>query len=139
MSKEEFPSFDKLLNSNWDYVYSYLLKKTSNKYISEEITIQSFSKAFEKIKTYNPKYNFKTWLISIAKNTYSDYLKKKKLLYKEVNSKKIENIDDLANYITDDFNMQTFQQGNTKLIEELGNQTLTNTIKNINNHILNEI
>ena len=35
--------------------------------------------------------------------------------------------------------MQTFQQGNTKLIEELGNQTLTNTIKNINNHILNEI
>ena len=50
MSKEEFPSFDKLLNSNWDYVYSYLLKKTSNKYISEEITIQSFSKAFEKIK-----------------------------------------------------------------------------------------
>ena len=92
MSKEEFPSFDKLLNSNWDYVYSYLLKKTSNKYISEEITIQSFTKAFEKIKTYNPKYNFKTWLISIAKNTYSDYLKKKKLLYKEVNSKKIENI-----------------------------------------------
>ena len=89
MSKEEFPSFDKLLNSNWDYVYSYLLKKTSNKYISEEITIQSFSKAFEKIKTYNPKYNFKTWLISIAKNTYSDYLKKKQLLYKEVNSKKI--------------------------------------------------
>ena len=67
MSKEEFPSFDKLLNSNWDYVYNYLLKKTSNKYISEEITIQSFSKAFEKIKTYNPKYNFKTWLISHRK------------------------------------------------------------------------
>ena len=62
-----------------------------------------------------------------------------KILEKHKISKKIENIDDLANYITDDFNMQTFQQGNTKLIEELGNQTLINTIKNINNHILNEI
>ena len=59
MSKKELPSFDNLLNSNWDYVYNYLLKKTSNKYISEEITIKSFSKAFEKIKMYDPKYNFK--------------------------------------------------------------------------------
>jgi hypothetical protein len=50
MSKKELPSFDNLLNSNWDYVYNYLLKKTSNKYISEEITIKSFSKALEKIK-----------------------------------------------------------------------------------------
>ena len=55
MSKKELPSFDNLLNSNWDYVYNYLLKKTSNEYISEEITIKSFSKAFEKIKMYDPK------------------------------------------------------------------------------------
>ena len=67
MSKEEFPSFNKLLNSNWDYVYSYLLKKTSNKYISEEITIQSFSKAFEKIKTYNPKYSLEDGIIEYLK------------------------------------------------------------------------
>ena len=79
MSKKELPSFDNLLNSNWDYVYNYLFKKTSNDYVSEEITIKSFSKAFEKIDTYDSKYNFKTWLISIAKNNYSDYLKKKKL------------------------------------------------------------
>ncbi|MEC8098551.1 MAG: sigma-70 family RNA polymerase sigma factor [Bacteroidota bacterium] len=117
MSKEEFPSFDKLLNSNWDYVYSYLLKKTSNKYISEEITIQSFSKAFEKIKTYNPKYNFKTWLISIAKNTYSDYLKKKKLLYKEVNSKKIENIVSELSPEESMINKESYDNLNSKIDE----------------------
>ena len=87
MPKEKLPSFDNLLNSNWEYVFNYLLKKTSNEYISEEITIQSFSKAFEKIHLFNPKYNFKTWIISIAKNSYSDYLRKKKLLRMRYSSK----------------------------------------------------
>ena len=117
MSKKELPSFDNLLNSNWDYVYNYLLKKTSNKYISEEITIKSFSKALEKIKMYDPKYNFKTWLISIAKNNYSDYLKKKKLLFKEVNSQKIENIVYELNPEQDLINKQSYENLNVKIDE----------------------
>ena len=117
MSKKEFQSFDNLLNSNWDYVYNYLLKKTSNEYISEEITIKSFSKAFEKIKMYNPKYNFKTWLISIAKNNYSDYLKKKKLLFKEVNSQKIESIVSEINPEQDMINRENYDNLNSKIDE----------------------
>ena len=42
--------FNKLLNDNWDYVFNYILKKASDDYIAEEITIQTFSKAFQKIK-----------------------------------------------------------------------------------------
>tara|TARA_B100001059_G_scaffold89924_1_gene88488 strand:- start:690 stop:1196 length:507 start_codon:yes stop_codon:yes gene_type:complete len=117
MSKKELQSFDNLLNSNWDYVYNYLLKKTSNEYISEEITIKSFSKAFEKIKMYNPKYNFKTWLISIAKNNYSDYLKKKKLLFKEVNSQKIESIVSEINPEQDMINRENYDNLNSKIDE----------------------
>ena len=117
MSKKKLPSFDNLLNSNWDYVYNYLLKKTSNEYISEEITIKSFSKAFEKIKMYNPKYNFKTWLISIAKNNYSDYLKKKKLLFKEVNSQKIESIVSEINPEQDMINRENYDNLNSKIDE----------------------
>lgn len=117
MSKKELPSFDNLLNSNWDYVYNYLLKKTSNEYISEEITIKSFSKAFEKIKMYDPKYNFKTWLISIAKNNYSDYLKKKKLLFKEVNSQKIESIVSEINPEQDMINRENYDNLNSKIDE----------------------
>ena len=117
MSKKELPSFDNLLNSNWDYVYNYLLKKTSNEYISEEITIKSFSKAFEKIRMYDPKYNFKTWLISIAKNNYSDYLKKKKLLFKEVNSQKIESIVSEINPEQDMINRENYDNLNSKIDE----------------------
>ena len=34
----------------------------------------------EKIKLYDKKFSFKTWLISIAKNTYADQLRKKKTI-----------------------------------------------------------
>ena len=78
-SEEKIP-FNKLLNENWDYVFNYILKKTSDDYIAEEITIQTFSKAFQKIKLYNKKFSFKTWLISIAKNTYADQLRKRKTI-----------------------------------------------------------
>ena len=66
---------------------------------------------------YDPKYNFKTWLISIAKNNYSDYLKKKKLLFKEVNSQKIENIVYELNPEQDLINKQSYENLNVKIDE----------------------
>ena len=117
MPKKELPSFDNLLNSNWDYVYNYLFKKTSSEYISEEITIQSFSKAFNKIHTYNPKYNFKTWLISIAKNNYSDFLKKKKILFNDLSNQKIENIVSELNPEQNMINKENYDSLNLKIDE----------------------
>lgn len=111
------PSFDNLLNSNWEYVFNYLLKKTSNEYISEEITIQSFSKAFEKIHLFNPKYNFKTWIISIAKNSYSDYLRKKKLLFKDLDNQRIENFVSEFNPEQSMINMEDYDNLNLKIDE----------------------
>tara|TARA_Y100000994_G_scaffold65161_1_gene53111 strand:+ start:271 stop:777 length:507 start_codon:yes stop_codon:yes gene_type:complete len=117
MPQEKLPSFDNLLNSNWEYVFNYLLKKTSNEYISEEITIQSFSKAFEKIHLFNPKYNFKTWIISIAKNSYSDYLRKKKLLFKDLDNQRIENFVSEFNPEQSMINMEDYDNLNLKIDE----------------------
>ena len=117
MPKEKLPSFDNLLNSNWEYVFNYLLKKTSNEYISEEITIQSFSKAFEKIHLFNPKYNFKTWIISIAKNSYSDYLRKKKLLFKDLDNQRIEIFVSEFNPEQSMINMEDYDNLNLKIDE----------------------
>jgi len=77
-------SFDNLMNENWDYVYGYILKQTNNTYLSEEITIQAFSKAFEKIDLYDDNYSFKTWIVSIAKNHLRDKNKKKKILFENL-------------------------------------------------------
>ena len=74
-------AFRFLLDSFWTSVYNYQLKRTKNENNAEDITIQTFSKAFDKIHTFNDQYVFKTWLISISKNVHIDLLRKKKRFY----------------------------------------------------------
>tara|TARA_R100001369_G_scaffold21881_3_gene39718 strand:+ start:25264 stop:25842 length:579 start_codon:yes stop_codon:yes gene_type:complete len=66
-----------LLDSFWLEVYSFQLKRTRNEADAEDITIQTFSKAFDKLSTFNEDYVFKTWLITISKNIHIDLLRKK--------------------------------------------------------------
>lgn len=71
-------SFSFLLNKFWVDVYSFQLLRTRNENEAEDITIRTFSKAFDKINTYNEDYEFKTWLITISKNVHIDLVRKKK-------------------------------------------------------------
>ena len=71
-------AFNYLLDLFWDEVYSFQLKRIQNENDAEDITIQTFSKAFDRIETYNDTYNFKTWLITISKNIHIDILRKEK-------------------------------------------------------------
>ncbi|RMB63886.1 sigma-70 family RNA polymerase sigma factor [Dokdonia sinensis] len=70
-------AFSFLLNVYWNEVYGFQLKRTQNEYEAEDITIQSFSKAFDKIQTYKEEFQFNTWLIAISKNIHIDILRKK--------------------------------------------------------------
>ncbi|TVZ27390.1 RNA polymerase sigma-70 factor (ECF subfamily) [Gillisia sp. Hel_I_86] len=67
-----------LLDTFWMKVYSFQLKRTRNEADAEDITIQTFSKAFDKLNSFNDRYVFKTWLITISKNIHIDLLRKKK-------------------------------------------------------------
>ncbi|MFY0604823.1 MAG: sigma-70 family RNA polymerase sigma factor [Flavobacteriaceae bacterium] len=71
-------SFNFLLDVFWSDVYGYQLKRVQNENDAEDITIQAFSKAFDKIDTYNTAFTFKTWLITISKNIHIDMSRKKK-------------------------------------------------------------
>lgn len=71
-------AFNYLLDTFWNDVYGFQLKRTENENDAEDITIQTFSKAFDKIHTYNPDYEFKTWLITISKNLHIDLVRKRK-------------------------------------------------------------
>ena len=72
-------AFNMLLHTFWNDVYGFLIKRLHNENDAEDITIETFSKAFEKIKTFDENFKFKTWLITIAKNTHSDSLRKQKI------------------------------------------------------------
>jgi len=75
--KGEQNAFNKLLNLFWSKVYSFQLKRIGNEHDAEDITIETFAKAFDKIHTFNPKYKFDTWLITISKNIQIDKSRKK--------------------------------------------------------------
>tara|TARA_R110002049_G_scaffold13497_6_gene58340 strand:+ start:11419 stop:11988 length:570 start_codon:yes stop_codon:yes gene_type:complete len=71
-------AFSNLLDAFWNDVYGFLLIRTENENDAEDITIQTFSKAFDKIESYDANFNFKTWLITIAKNLHTDLFRKRK-------------------------------------------------------------
>lgn len=71
-------AFTFLLDRYWNEVYGFMLKRTENETDTDDITIETFAKAFDKIASYNPEFQFNTWLIAIAKNVHIDLLRKKK-------------------------------------------------------------
>ena len=70
-------AFNYLLDLYWNEVYGFQLKRTQNEYDAEDITIQTFSRAFDKIDTFDAAYSFKTWLFTISKNLHVDLIRKK--------------------------------------------------------------
>lgn len=76
--KGDETSYTFLLNMFWKDIYRFILSKTNNENETEDLTIRTFAKAFDKLNTFNDNYEFKTWLISIANNLFIDQLRKKK-------------------------------------------------------------
>jgi len=91
-------AFNFLLDRFWNDVYGFQLKRTQNENDAEDITIQSFSKAFDKIDTYNEDYSFKTWLISISKNLHIDLIRKRKSSISET----VNRVEDHIHEIVDE-------------------------------------
>ncbi len=71
-------AFSNLLDTYWNEVYGFQLGRTKNENDAEDITIQTFSRAFDKIQSYDDAYEFKTWLFTISKNLHVDLIRKKK-------------------------------------------------------------
>lgn len=83
-------AYNFLLNTFWNEVYKFQLKRTRDEYDAEEITIQTFSKAFDKLTTYKEEYKFSTWLITISKNIHIDILRKRESSIRSQITKKDE-------------------------------------------------
>ncbi len=71
-------AFSLLLDTFWNEVYSFQLQRTKNENDAEDITVQTFSRAFDKLANYDDVYQFKTWLITISKNIHLDLIRKSK-------------------------------------------------------------
>jgi RNA polymerase sigma-70 factor (ECF subfamily) len=71
-------AYSTLLDTFWNDVYGFQLLRKQNENDAEDISIQTFSKAFDKLDTYDPAYEFRTWLITISKNLHVDMIRKRR-------------------------------------------------------------
>ena len=55
-------------------VKSHISRYVSQKEDIEDISLESFQKAFSQLGSYNPEYKFSTWIYRIARNTAFDHL-----------------------------------------------------------------
>lgn len=72
-------AFNFLLDRFWTEVYHFQLKRVRNEYEAEDITIETFARAFDRIHTFDEQYNFSTWLMTISKNIQIDKFRKKNI------------------------------------------------------------
>jgi RNA polymerase sigma factor (sigma-70 family) len=87
-------AFSEIMDLYWDTIYFLLLKMTSNREDAEDLTIESFGKAFANLSQYTPDYAFSTWLFRIASNHCIDFIrKKKKNVLKNEGNEVVDNTD----------------------------------------------
>lgn len=67
-----------LVDRHMQATYAFALRLVGNASAAEDITQESFVKAWKHIRRYRFGTNFRTWLLSIARNTAIDWLRKKR-------------------------------------------------------------
>ena len=70
------------------------MKKVQNENVADEITVSVFSKVLAKLDLYDPNFQFKTWILTIAQNSVIDYWRKKS----RENEDSTDNFDDFKNH-----------------------------------------
>ncbi len=72
-------AFEKLYKQYYSQIYFYVLELCRNKHIAEEITQETFFKVLKKMDTFRGECKINVWITQIAKNTFYNYCRKKKL------------------------------------------------------------
>lgn len=72
-------AFAKLLQRYKRPVYHMILKMVRNVDDAEDLTIESFAKAFKSLHRFKKDFTFSTWLFRIATNNTIDFIRKKRL------------------------------------------------------------
>lgn len=90
--------FEQLYVKYEKQIYKYLYYLSGDKLIAEELTQETFYRAFNSIHSFKGRSKVSTWLFQIAKYTFYNYLKKKE---------KVEYFTDMSEFENEISNMKT--------------------------------
>ena len=77
--KGDQSAYAELMDRYRESIYFMMLKMVSNPDDADDLTIEAFGKAFNRLKQYSPSYAFSTWLFKIASNNCIDFIRKKRI------------------------------------------------------------
>jgi len=72
-------AYAELMNKYRESIYFMMLKMVRKEDDAEDLTIEAFGKAFNRLHQYSPSYAFSTWLFKIASNNAIDFIRKKRI------------------------------------------------------------
>ena len=70
--------FEKLFNKNQGFIFKYLMKMTQDASLAEELTQETFFRAYMNFSSLRDKEKASVWLCQIAKNTYFAWFNQQK-------------------------------------------------------------
>jgi len=94
--------FDAVFRAYYDDVFRFLRGLTASETLAEELTQETFFRAFRSIDDYRGESELRVWLCSIARNLYYSHLRKEKhLTGNEIPEDYIADSADLTELIAD--------------------------------------
>lgn len=74
-------AYAQLMDRYRNSIFHMMLKMVNNREDADDLTIEAFGKAFNKLHSYAPNYAFSTWLFKIAINNCIDHIRKKRIKF----------------------------------------------------------
>ncbi len=72
-------AYAELMERYRESIYYMMFKMVRNPEDADDLTIEAFGKAFNRLAQYSPSFAFSTWLFKIASNNCIDYMRKKRI------------------------------------------------------------
>ena len=114
-------AFAKLLQRYKRPVYHMILKMVRNVDDAEDLTIESFAKAFRSLHRFKKDFTFSTWLFRIATNNTIDYIRKKKLNTMSIDNSYTDDNGDSVSIDVEDENLnpqeETIRQQKAEILQ----------------------
>ncbi len=131
--------FEQVLRDHLKPIYNFIYRLIGDAAAADDVTQETFIKAWRAADRYNPEYPLRAWLFTIARNAATDWLRRKKpLLFSRLGNGDEAFADSLVSPAVDPETLAATADEAEELLQQLDGLPLaTRTIVTL--HVVNEL